>query len=97
MAGVVSGAASVEPGMIMSQSGTLADGEFPVALTGRVYCWADASEGAIQPGDMLTTSVIPGYAMKASDPERSHGAVIGKAMTSLEDGRGLVLVLVNLQ
>jgi hypothetical protein len=35
--------------------------------------------------------------MRASDLERSHGAVIGKAMSSLDDGSGLVLVLVNLQ
>jgi hypothetical protein len=97
VAGVVSGAGSVEPGMIMSQSGTIADGEFPVALSGRVFCWGDASAGAIQPGDLLTTSDTPGHAMKASDPQRSHGAVIGKAMTSLEEGKGLVLVLVNLQ
>jgi hypothetical protein len=28
---------------------------------------------------------------------RSHGAILGKAMTSLSDGTGLVLVLVSLQ
>jgi hypothetical protein len=56
----------------------------------------DASFGAIAPGDLLTSSDTPGHAMKASDHERSHGCVIGKAMTGLEEGRGLVLVLVNL-
>jgi hypothetical protein len=35
--------------------------------------------------------------MKATDRDRRHGAVIGKAMTGLESGEGLVLVLVNLQ
>jgi len=35
--------------------------------------------------------------MKATDRDRSHGTVIGKAMERLESGRGLVLVLVNLQ
>jgi hypothetical protein len=35
--------------------------------------------------------------MKASDPSRATGAILGKAMTSLEGGRGLVLVLVSLQ
>jgi hypothetical protein len=49
------------------------------------------------PGDLLTTSEPPGHALKASDRERSHGALIGKAMTGLSAGRGLVLVLVNLQ
>jgi hypothetical protein len=62
-----------------------------------VYCWCDASGGAIEPGDMLTTSDTPGHAMKVTDYPRAQGAIIGKAMTSLEEGRGLVLVLVNLQ
>jgi len=66
-------------------------------MTGRVYVWADASNGPITPGDLLTTSTTPGQAMKATDPSRSFGATIGKAMTGLEKGRGLVLVLVNLQ
>ncbi|MDH4035315.1 MAG: hypothetical protein OEV80_16100, partial [candidate division Zixibacteria bacterium] len=67
------------------------------ALTGRVYCQATAINGAIKPGDLLTTSDIAGHAMKATDATRSHGTVIGKAMTTLDDGEGLVLVLVNLQ
>lgn len=97
VAGVISGAGGIQPGMLMRQKGSQADGANPVALTGRVYCWADASTGSIQPGDLLTTSTTPGHAMKASDPERSHGAIIGKAMSSLQEGRDLVLVLVNLQ
>jgi hypothetical protein len=74
-----------------------ADGAHPVALTGRVWCQVDASFGAVKPGDLLTTSPTAGHAMVAADPSRRSGAVIGKAMTSLEGGRGLVLVLVNLQ
>jgi hypothetical protein len=35
--------------------------------------------------------------MKVVDHDRAHGAILGKAMTSLEDGRGLVLTLVGLQ
>jgi len=97
VAGVISGAGNVSPGMLMGQQGTLAEGHYPIALSGRVYCLADASFGAIQPGDLLTTSDTPGHVMKASDRERSHGAVVGKAMSSLQSGQGLVLVLVSLQ
>jgi mannose-6-phosphate isomerase-like protein (cupin superfamily) len=68
-----------------------------VALSGRVYVWVDASKGAIQPGDLLTTSSTPGHAMKATDAKKAQGAIIGKAMTSLKEGKGLVLVLVTLQ
>ena len=97
VAGIISGAGDINPGMIMGQKGTLANGQHPVALTGRVYCLVDASYGTIQPGDLLTTSNTPGHAMKVSSYEEANGAIIGKAMTSLEDGKDLVLVLVSLQ
>jgi hypothetical protein len=97
VAGVISGAGGVKTGMIMGQEGSIADGSHPVALTGRVYVMADASTGAIKPGDLMTTSDTPGHAMKVTDHSRAQGAVIGKAMTSLESGTGLVLVLVSLQ
>ncbi|MGA0557799.1 hypothetical protein ACO2Q8_14175 [Larkinella sp. VNQ87] len=97
VAGIVSGAGDVQPGMLMGQVGTLASGQHPVALTGRVYCRVDAGFGVIRPGDLLTTSPTSGHAMKATDPTKAQGAIIGKAMTSLETGKGLVLVLVSLQ
>jgi hypothetical protein len=97
VAGVLSGAGGVKPGMLMGQVGTAADGKHPVALTGRVYCQADASHSPIRAGDLLTTSDLPGHAMKVTDHSRAHGAIIGKAMTNLEAGQGLVLVLVSLQ
>jgi hypothetical protein len=97
VAGVVSGAGSVQPGMLMGQVGTVADGEHPVALTGRVWALCDAGHGAIRPGDLLTTSSTPGHAMRAADPSWTQGAVLGKAMTALEEGTGLVLILVSLQ
>ena len=97
VAGVISGAGGVKPGMMMGQSGSVADGAYPVALSGRVYCLADASHGSITPGDLLTSSSTPGHAMKACDYRRSRAAVIGKAMTGLTDGRGLVLLLVQPQ
>jgi hypothetical protein len=99
VAGIISGANDLAPGMVMkSEGGMHVDGDQPLALTGRVWCWCDATTGAIDPGDMLTTSDIAGHAMKVSDLAASHGAIIGKAMTPLAIGeRGLVLVLVNLQ
>ncbi len=35
--------------------------------------------------------------MKVTDFTKAQGAILGKAMTSLEQGQGLVLVLVTLQ
>ncbi len=63
-----------------------------------MYCWVDAdANGAVEPGDMLTTSATPGHGMKVTDHTRASGAVVGKAMTGLAKGKGLVLVLVSLQ
>jgi hypothetical protein len=96
VAGIVSGAGGVKPGLTLSQRGVLDDGR-NVALGGRVYVKATVSNGPIKPGDMLTTSGTAGYAMRVSDYGRAQGAVIGKAMSSLDEGTGLVLVLVSLQ
>jgi hypothetical protein len=35
--------------------------------------------------------------MAVTDYEKAQGATIGKAMSSLTEGRGLILVLVSLQ
>jgi hypothetical protein len=96
VAGIISGANGVNPGIQMHQQGIIEGGR-NVALTGRVYVQADTSNGAIKPGDMLTTSGIPGHAMKVTDHSRAAGAILGKAMTGLSKGDGMVLVLVTLQ
>lgn len=51
----------------------------------------------IRPGAPLTTSSVAGHCMKATDLDRAPETVLGKAMSSLESGEGLVLVLVTLQ
>jgi hypothetical protein len=96
VAGVVSGAGEYKPAIRM---GTFDSGphRLPVALVGKVYCKADASFEPIKFGDLLTSSTTPGFAMKASDRTRAFGSVIGKALRSLEFGRGLIPVLVSLQ
>jgi hypothetical protein len=96
VAGVLSGANGINPGIQLQQQGLLEGGK-NVALTGRVYVQADASNGAIKPGDLLTTSSAPGRAMKVTDHARASGAILGKAMTALKEGQGMVLVLVTLQ
>jgi hypothetical protein len=96
VAGIVSGANGINPGISLSQQGVIEGGQ-NVALSGRVYVLADASTGPIKPGDLLTTSNTPGYAMAATDHAKAQGAVIGKAMSALRSGKGTVLVLVTLQ
>jgi hypothetical protein len=56
-----------------------------------------AENGPIHRGDLLVTSAKAGYAMKGTDRNRMLGAVIGKAMGSLDSGSGVIEVLVTLQ
>jgi hypothetical protein len=96
VAGVVSGAGSYRPAIVLDrQRGTTA--RKPLALMGKVYCKVDASQGAVEIGDLLTTSGTAGHAMKAADPLRAFGAVLGKALRPLKQGRGMIPILVALQ
>ena len=96
VAGVVSGANDLPAGTILGYLPGLDDAP-PIALTGRVWVHCDSAGGPIEPGNMLTTSNTPGHAMRVTDYSAGQGAIIGKAMTPLEEGSGLVLVLVSLQ
>ncbi|MGB4805665.1 MAG: hypothetical protein WBV59_23700 [Anaerolineae bacterium] len=96
VAGIVSGAGDVQAGLTLEQEGVL-EGDLTVAIAGRVYAQCEAHSGSIQPGDLLTTSSVAGHCMKATERTLAAGAIIGKAMTGLKSGQGLVLVLVSLQ
>ena len=71
----------------------------PVALTGVVPVKASAENGAIRPGDLLTTSATPGYAMLAEPVSLNGveiyrpGTLLGKALEPLAAGRATIKVL----
>lgn len=96
VAGIVSGAGNYKPGIVLGKDGLRKD-RVPLALIGKVYCKVDATYGSIEVGDLLTTSPTPGYAMKAEDPFKAFGAVIGKALVPLKEGKSLLPILVALQ
>ncbi len=79
VAGVISGAGTYKPGIVLDKKETSGNRQ-AVALMGKVFCKVDAQFGAIEVGDLLTTSPTPGHAMKTSDPIKAFGAVIGKAL-----------------
>ncbi|HIJ51642.1 MAG TPA: hypothetical protein HPP66_00630 [Planctomycetes bacterium] len=94
VAGIVAGANGIGSGVRLGAG----QFDYDVALAGRIYCKVDATEAGVEPGDLLTTCATPGYAMKAADYARAQGAILGKAMESLEKGqKGQILVLVTLQ
>jgi hypothetical protein len=96
VAGVISGAGSYRPGIVLDKQGSETK-RLPIGLLGKVYCKVEAQSSPIEVGDLLTTSCTPGHAMKASDPLKAFGAVIGKALRPLTEGHGLIPILIALQ
>jgi len=68
-----------------------------VTLGAYAHCKVDADIAPIQAGDLLTTSPTRGHAQKALDSTQMTGAIVGKALGSLEKGKGKIPVLVMLQ
>lgn len=93
----VAGVYSTQPGFVggASDNDDLM-GKIPLAILGVVPVKASAENGAIHPGDLLVTSSTPGHAMLAG-PNPPQGTVLGKALGELEEGTGVILVLVTLQ
>jgi len=90
----VAGVISTAPGVILgSKDDEL--GAKPLAVTGIVPTKVTTINGPIKRGDLLTTSSMPGYAMKVS--EYKIGTIVGKALESLESGEGKINVLITLQ
>src|SRR5215207_9837376 len=102
VAGIVSGAGDYKPGIILGKDASCKDrasrkDRVPLALIGKVFCKVDATDAPIEVGDLLTTSPTQGHAMKAEDPLKAFGAVVGKALAPLREGRSLLPILVALQ
>jgi hypothetical protein len=87
------GVVSTNPGLILGDaSPKSADRPVMLALNGRVPVRVTAQNGDINPGDLLTSSSIPGVAMKAD----KTGTVIGIAMESYSGvGEGEVLTFLK--
>jgi len=96
VAGVVSGANDYNPGITL-RADDQRQHAVPVTLTGTVYCLVSNVNGRVRAGDLLTTSSVPGHAMRATDAHRAHGAIVGKALGDLQGDRGLVMILASLQ
>jgi hypothetical protein len=96
VAGVISGAGNFKPGIVLDKQES-SNNRMPIALLGKVYCKVDAQYGAIEVGDLLTTSPTPGHAMVASESVRAFGTIIGKALRPLLSDKSLIPILVALQ
>jgi hypothetical protein len=61
-----------------------------VTLGAFSHCKVDADIAPITIGDLLTTSATKGHAQKVLDPAKAVGSIIGKALGSLNKGKGKI-------
>ena len=95
---LVAGIYSAKPGTVGRRQLTpKSPDEVPMAMMGIVPTKVTTENGAIKTGDLLVSSSKVGYAMKGTDRSKLTGAVIGKALASLDSGTGVIEVLVTLQ
>lgn len=72
-----------------------------ITVAGQVAVNVCLENGPIEPGDLLVTSSIPGYAMRGSDTKKMFGAVVAKAMERFgpensQEGKGQIVALLAL-
>jgi hypothetical protein len=80
----VAGAAEDDEGM---------EGQVPLAVMGVVPVKVSAENGPVRPGDLLASSATPGHAMRAVQ-DALPGTIIGKALQGLDEGTGVIKMLV---
>ncbi len=81
----ISGAVSTKPGFLLGSGG-----DAPVVLGGRVPIKVTVANGAIRPGDAITTSDRPGIGMKAT----RAGMILGRALQAA-DADGTIEVFIK--
>ena len=76
-----------------NDSETAEDSQPLLALMGRVPVRATSENGPIRVGDLLTSSSVPGAVMRCRDAADCGGALVGKALEALEQGEGMIEML----
>jgi hypothetical protein len=85
----LAGVISTNPAFVMNDG---AEGQ-PIALQGRVPC---SVVGNIAPGDLITTSDVPGVATRLDSDDWRPGAVLGKALENYNSSDpGVIEVVVG--
>ena len=81
------GVVSTNPGVTLNSEAkvdSVHKNVYPIALNGRVPVKVSMENGAISVGDYLTSSSVPGVAMKAT----KEGTIIGKALDTFDGSTG---------
>jgi hypothetical protein len=102
----VAGIYSTRPGVLGADKDGITrmdENDIPVAIVGIVPTKVTDENGPIESGDLLTTSSLPGHAMKASPVVINGtkiyptGAIVGKALDQLVSGQGTIKILVTIK
>jgi hypothetical protein len=88
---LVAGVVSTEPGLTLGER--LQGDRAPLALAGIVPVKACVEGGSIEPGDLLVAASVPGYVRRRDEAADAECGLVGKALTALVSGDGLILVL----
>lgn len=87
------GIISTKPGLVLGENASILGKPVLLGLSGRVPIKVTTQNGPIQAGDYLTSSDIPGVAMKAT----RMGPTIGRALDSYSsEGVGRIVAFINL-
>lgn len=89
---LVAGVVASSPGIVLGE--LQAERKALLGLMGTVSVKAAAENGPIRPGDLLVSASRPGYVMRCDERERCLGAMVGKALEPLEEGAGIIRMLV---
>jgi hypothetical protein len=82
------------PAGVRHAPGSIKPGDYLLVATLGAYqgVRVDASYGSVQPGDLLVASPHVGFAMPTDSPQ--PGTVVGKALSGLDAGTGLVPIII---
>ncbi|HBL39813.1 TPA: hypothetical protein DDZ10_04055, partial [Candidatus Uhrbacteria bacterium] len=84
----IAGVVSTRPGFL---AGDNKEGQYPIALAGRVPTRVSNEGGEIKIGDALTVSSASGVAMKAEDA----GMILGFALENFSEASGKIIAFIN--
>jgi len=82
------------PAQVRHAPGSIEPGDYLLVATLGAYQGVriDASYGSVRPGDLLVTSPHAGFAMRTDSPQT--GTVVGKALSGLDAGTGLIPIII---
>ncbi|WP_217604205.1 hypothetical protein [Chitinophaga sp. GbtcB8] len=97
---LVVGVYATKPGVLLTEESVDTDisDKVPMGVVGVIPTKVCGENGPVRRGDMLVTSSLSGYAMKADPDKVKPGQVIGKALEAFDgNGTGKIKVLVNVK